>query len=59
MSALCILFGGVQFKEGTDFWSLNTQGIMPPPYFGMYFSFDRFTQILRYWAFGPDETADL
>ena len=59
MAALCIIFGGAQFKEGTDLWCLTQKGMMPPPDFGMYLSRDRFQRILRYWAFGVTGDVDM
>ena len=41
-SALCILFGAGQFKEGTDLWSVRRKGMMPAPDFGLYLSRSRF-----------------
>ena len=57
-SALCILFGAGQFKEGTDLWSVRRKGMMPAPDFGLYLSRKRFEFILRYWAQGPDGTTE-
>ena len=57
-SALCVLFGGGQFKEGTDLWSVRRKGMMPAPDFGLYLSRNRFEKILRYWALGPDGTSE-
>jgi hypothetical protein len=54
-AALCIIFGGAQFKEMTDLWSITKKGMMPPPDFGLYLSRDRFERLLRYWAFGPEK----
>ena len=56
LSALCIIFGAGQFKEGTDLWSVKRKGMMPGPDFGLYLSRDRFEKILRFWAYGPDGT---
>ncbi len=49
-SAMCIMFGGGQFKEGTDLWSVRRKGMMPAPDFGLYLSRRRFEFVLRYWA---------
>jgi hypothetical protein len=51
-AALTIIFGGAQFKEGTDLWATNNHGLMPPPDFGKHLSRDRFKRICRYWARG-------
>jgi len=53
-AALCIIFGGAQFKEFTDLWAVKKKGMLPPPDFGLYMSHDRFDRLLRYWAFGPE-----
>jgi hypothetical protein len=53
-AALCIIFGGAQFKEMTDLWAVKRKGMMPPPDFGLFLSRDRFERILRYWANGPE-----
>jgi hypothetical protein len=52
LAALCIIFGGAQFKENTDLWAVTRKGMMTPPDFGLYLSRDRFKHILRYWAYG-------
>ena len=54
-AALAIIFGGAQFKEGTDLWATQRVGLMPPPDFGRFLSKDRFQRILRYWARGLSE----
>jgi hypothetical protein len=59
MATLCIIYGGAQFKEGTDLWCLGQNGMMPAPDFGIYLSRDRFHKILRYWAFGIDGGTEL
>ena len=51
-AALTIIFGGSQFKEGTDLWATQNLGLMPPPDFGRHLSRDRFRRIVRYWARG-------
>jgi hypothetical protein len=51
-AALAIIFGGAQFREGTDLWATKKVGMMPAPDFGRQLSFDRFQRILRYWARG-------
>jgi hypothetical protein len=45
-AALAIIFGGAQFKEGTDLWATQRVGLMPPPDFGRFLSKDRFQRIL-------------
>ncbi len=57
-AALCVIFGGAQFKDMTDLWSIKRKGMMPPPDFGLYLSRDRFRKILHYWARGPEGTSD-
>ncbi len=42
LAALCIIFGGAQFKENTDLWAVTRRGMMPAPDFGLYLSRDRF-----------------
>ncbi len=51
-AALAIIFGGAQFREGTNMWSTKRVGMMPAPDFGRQLSYDRFQRILRYWARG-------
>ena len=51
-ATLAIIFGGAQFKEGTDLWSTKRVGMLPPPDFGRQLSHDRFQRVLRYWARG-------
>ena len=31
LAALCIIFGGAQFKENTDLWAVQRKGMIPPP----------------------------
>ena len=57
-AALCVIFGGAQFKDMTDLWSIKRKGMMPAPDFGLYLSRDRFKKILRYWARGPEGTSE-
>jgi hypothetical protein len=57
-AALCVIFGGAQFKDMTDLWSAKRKGMMPAPDFGLYLSRDRFRKKLRYWARGPDGTSE-
>jgi hypothetical protein len=57
-AACSIIFGGAQFKEGTDLWVTQRVGLMPPPDFGRQLSKDRFQRILRYWARGLREERD-
>ena len=55
-ATLAIIFGGAQFKEGTDLWATKRVGMMPAPDFGRQLSHDRFQRVLRYWARGlPEE----
>ncbi len=35
-AALCIIFGGAQFKEMTDLWAVKRKGMMPLPDFGLF-----------------------
>ncbi len=57
-AALAIIFGGAQFKEGTDLWATGRVGLVPAPDFGRHLSRDRFNRILRYWARGLKEDRD-
>jgi hypothetical protein len=57
-AALTIIFGGAQFKDGTDLWATNNHGLMPPPDFGKHLSRDRFKRICRYWARGLKRERD-
>jgi hypothetical protein len=57
-AALCIIFGGAQYKAGTNLWATKRKGMLKPPDFGLYLSKDRFGRILRYWARGPDGTTE-
>ena len=36
-ATLKVIFGGAQFKTGTDLWATETKGLMPPPDFGRYY----------------------
>jgi hypothetical protein len=59
-AALAVIFGGAQFKEGTDLWSTKRVGMMLAPDFGSQLSHDRFQRILRYWGRGlPQERGQL
>jgi hypothetical protein len=58
-AALSIIFGGAQFKEGTDLWATQRVGSMPPPDFGRFLSKDRFQRILRYRARGLSEEREV
>jgi hypothetical protein len=51
-AALCAIFGGAQFKDMTDLWSVKRKGMMPDPDFGLFLSRERFQKMLRYWARG-------
>ncbi len=53
-AAMTIIFGGAQFKEGTDLWATQNLGLMPPPDFGRHLSRDRFKRIVRYWELGRE-----
>jgi hypothetical protein len=35
-AALCVIFGGAQFKDMTDLWSVKRKGMMPAPDFGLF-----------------------
>ena len=59
-ATIAIIFGGAQFKEGTDLWATKRVGMMPAPDFGRHLSHDRFQRVLRYWARGlPEEREKL
>ena len=53
VNALQIIFGGAQYKPGTNLWATKRYGCIQPPDFGRILSHDRFSRILRYWAKGP------
>jgi hypothetical protein len=55
---LVCLYGGAQFKEGTDLWATAPVGMMPPPNFGRHLDKRRFTNILRYLKEGPEGCED-
>ena len=55
---LVCLYGGAQFKEGTDLWATAPVGMMPPPDFGRHLDKRRFTNILRYLKEGPEGCED-
>ena len=57
-AALCIIFGGAQYKSGTNLWGVVKKGMLRAPDFGLHLSEDRFGKILRYWAKGPDGTRE-
>ena len=57
-AALCVIFGGAQYKAGTNLWSTQRKGMLRAPDFGLHLSEDRFGKILRYWAKGPDGTRE-
>ena len=48
-AALAIIFGGAQFKEGTDLWATGRVGLMPGPDFGRHLSHDRFNRKYNCW----------
>ena len=58
-AALAIIFGGAQFKEGTDLWATQRVGLMPAPDFGRFLSKDRFKRILRCWSRGLSEEREV
>jgi hypothetical protein len=47
-AALCIIFGGAQYKARTNLWATKRKGMLKPPDFGLYLSKDRFGKILRH-----------
>ena len=51
-AAIAIIFGGAQFKEGTNLWATKRVEIMPGPDFRRQLSYDRFEMVLRYWSLG-------
>ncbi len=57
-AALCIIFGGAQYKAGTNLWGVQKKGMLRAPDFGLHLSEDRFGKILRYWSKGPDGTRE-
>jgi hypothetical protein len=57
-ATLALIFGGAQFKEGTDLWSTKKVGMLPAPDFGRQLSNDRFRRVVRYWARGLPEERD-
>ncbi len=57
-AALYVIFGGAQFKDMTDLWSVKRKEMMPAPDFGLFLSRDRFQKMLRYWARGPSGTSE-
>ena len=48
-AALCIIFGGAQYKAGTNLWGVQKKDMLRAPDFGLHLSEDRFGKILRYW----------
>ncbi len=56
-AALAIIFGGAEYKAGTNLWATR-KGMLKPPDFGLYLGKDRFQRILRYWSQGPDGTKE-
>lgn len=46
-ATLKCLFGGAQFKVGTDLWSTTPKGLMPAPDFGRYFPPTSMHRLLR------------
>ncbi len=57
-AALCIIFGGAQFKAGTSLWATIKKGMLRAPDFGMHLSQDKFKINLRYWAKGLEGTTE-
>jgi hypothetical protein len=57
-AALCVIFGGAQYKAGTNLWATTKKGMLRAPDFGMHLSQDKFKKILRYWSKGPDGTQE-
>ena len=57
-AALCVIFGGAQYKAGTNLWATTKKGMLRAPDFGMHLSQDKFKKILRYWSKGPDGTTE-
>ncbi len=45
-TTLAIIFGGAQFKEGTDLWSTKRVGMLPAPDFGRQLSRDCCQRVL-------------
>ncbi len=46
-TALCVIFGGAQYKAGTNLWGTQKKGMLRAPDFGLHISEDRFGKILR------------
>ncbi len=57
-ATLCIIFGGAQYKAGTNLWGVQKKGMLRAPDFGLHLSEDRFGKILRYWSKGLDGTRE-
>jgi len=55
---LVCLYGGAQFKEGTELWAETAFGVMPAPRFGRRLNKDRFERMLRCMARGPGGCED-
>ncbi len=55
-AALAIIFGGAQFKEGTELWA--TRWVDAASRLRSFLSQDRFSRILRYWARGLQDERD-
>ncbi len=53
------LFGGAQYRGGTDLRATEWKGMLAPPDFGRMLSNDRFIRMMRYLARGPDDTETL
>ena len=48
MGYMRCLYGGAQYKKGTDLWATERQGMINAPDFGRVLAKDRFTRINRY-----------
>jgi hypothetical protein len=57
-AALCIIFGGAQYKAGTNLWATSKKGMLRASDFGMHLSQDKFRKILRFWTKGPEGTTE-
>ena len=47
-AALCIIFGGAQYKAGTNLWGVQKKSMLRAPDFGLHLSEDRFGKIRVY-----------
>jgi hypothetical protein len=55
---LVCVYGGAQYKEGTDLWAKGRVGMMPPPDFGRHLDKRRFPNVLRCLKEGPEGYED-